>query len=138
MNLYTRAGNRKRFRRIVHLRLQFLKHSVEDAILCPATHPLVNGIPSAKLRREASPFATVLRHVQNGVKHLPVKNSHISSLSRQIRRDTLISVFWQLHKFKKNAEPKLDGCESNNEQQNYGVQPSSSGNTGFNSDIDWH
>ena len=101
MNLYTRAGNRKRFRRIVHLQLQFLKHSVEDTVLRPATHPLVNGIPSAKLRREASPFTTVLRHVQNGVKHLPVKNSHISSLSRQIRHDPLIPVFWQLHKFKK-------------------------------------
>lgn len=52
------------------LQLHVLKQFVEHARFCPAAHARVNGMPVAKLLGQASPLATMLGHIQNGVDHL--------------------------------------------------------------------
>ena len=49
--------------RILCLILPRLKHWVEDAVLCLAAHAHGNRTPSSKLGWQASPLATILRHI---------------------------------------------------------------------------
>ena len=96
MNLYTGAVRHKLLWGIVHPFFQSLKQSVENAVLCPAAHSHGNRMPSTKVSRQASPFATVHHHIQNGTEPLPVRNLRIPSLRGQMWRDPLILFFGYL------------------------------------------
>lgn len=87
-------SKRKLLWRIVYLILPRLNPLVEDAVLCSVAHSLINGTPSSKVSREASPLASIFRPRQKGVEPLQVGNLPIPSLRRPMGRDRLMLFFW--------------------------------------------
>jgi hypothetical protein len=52
------------------LPLQPLKDVIQHAVLGPAIHASVDGVPVAKTLRQSAPLAPLLGHVQQRVEHL--------------------------------------------------------------------
>ncbi len=48
--------------------LQLRKHPIQNPLLRPAVHPGVPGVPGAEVGRQPAPRASLLGHVQDGVK----------------------------------------------------------------------
>lgn len=67
-------SKRKLLWRVVYLILPRLKPLVEDVVLRSAAHSLLNGTPSSKVSREASPLASIFRPRQKGAEPLQVGN----------------------------------------------------------------
>ena len=63
------------------LALQFLEDGVEHAVLRPAVHTSVNGVPVSEALGQAAPLATVLGDIQNRVQHRQVGQAHIAPLA---------------------------------------------------------
>jgi len=72
------------------LRLQPGKHPVQHPCLAPAVHARVDGVPIAKLFWQATPFTTMLDHIQQGVEQLQIAQAHIATLPWQAVGDALI------------------------------------------------
>ena len=58
--------------------LQVSKDPVEHPILGPAIHPGVDGVPVAEPLRYAPPLAALLGDIQDGIEHLPVRQTDIA------------------------------------------------------------
>ena len=65
------------------LMLQFLEQPIQYAGFCPAIHARIDCVPVAEALRQASPFAAILRNVQNCVDDLKVAERDIAALNRQ-------------------------------------------------------
>lgn len=74
MNFDDRAIQRYRFDPDANnLRaLQLREHTVEHAVAGPAIHACIDGVPTAKPRGQATPFAPVLGDIEDRVEHLQV------------------------------------------------------------------
>jgi hypothetical protein len=79
------------------LLLKSLEYSIEGAILTPTTHASINGMPISKMFRQSSPFASLLKNIQNSVDDLQIILSNIASLPREAVSDTEILLFGYLH-----------------------------------------
>ena len=79
------------------LPLQLLEHPVEHAVLRPAVHPGINGVPVAEPRRQTPPLAAVLGHIQNSVEHIQIRQPDVAALHRKIRRKAGVLSFCNLH-----------------------------------------
>ena len=79
------------------LPLQLLKDAIQHAVLGPAIHAGVDGVPVAKSLRQSAPLAALLGHVQQRVEHWQVANSDVASLARQARCDTKVLCFGDFH-----------------------------------------
>ena len=75
------------------LPLQLRKNSRQDPTLGPAVQPGVDGMPLAELGRQPPPLAPVLSHIQNGIEHLVIGETHVAALDRQTVGDTLVLGF---------------------------------------------
>ena len=53
--------------------LQLLEHASQHAVLGPAIHARVDGVPIAESRGQPAPFATVLGHVKNRIDHAQIR-----------------------------------------------------------------
>ena len=80
--------------------LKPLKDSIKHSVLAPPAHARVNGVPVAKLLRQAAPLATVFGNIQDGIKDLKVIQGNIASLSRKALRDALVLLFGYFHGLK--------------------------------------
>jgi hypothetical protein len=79
------------------LPLQLFKDVVQYAVLGPAIHARVDGVPIAKTLRQSAPLAPLLGHVQQCVEHLQVGKADIASLARKARLDTKILCLGDFH-----------------------------------------
>lgn len=76
-----------------HMRVKSLWPKNEEIVVVP-----LNGVPVAKARRQTAPFATVLRHIQDGVEDLKVGKAHIAPLGREAMHNSSILGFADFHK----------------------------------------
>ena len=72
------------------LSLQLFKDAIQYAVLGPAIHAGVDGVPVAKTLRQSAPLAPLLGYIQQRVEHLQVGKTDIASLARKARLDTKI------------------------------------------------
>ena len=72
------------------LPLQPFKDALQHAVLGPAVHARVEGVPVAKTLGQSAPLAPLLGHLQQRVEHLQVGKSAMASLARKARFDTKI------------------------------------------------
>ena len=100
MDLDHRAIQRNRFDLDANnlLMLQFLEHTVKDAILGPAIHPRIDRMPVAETFRQTTPLATMLRNVKDRIQHVPVRHAHVAALLRQAMFDPLKLGFGDFHR----------------------------------------
>ena len=99
MHLHNGAVHRHRLELDAHdlLSLQMLEDPVKHAVLRPAVHPGVDGVPVAKPCRQSSPFAAMLGDIQDGVEYLAVGKADIAALHRQMGRDAFVLSLGEFH-----------------------------------------
>ena len=79
------------------LPLRPLRDVIQHAVLGPAIHASVDGVPVAKTLRQSAPLAPLLGHVQQRVEHLQVGKADIASLARKAGLDTKILGLGDFH-----------------------------------------
>jgi len=62
--------------------LEGKKDLIQNALFCPAISAHIDAVPTAKLFRQATPFAAVLCDIKYGVKHLQIRYFSIQQLYR--------------------------------------------------------
>ena len=68
--------------------LQFGKHAIDDAGLCPPVHARVDRMPFTKTPGQAAPFAAMLCHIKDGVDHLQIADADVAALHGQTMFDS--------------------------------------------------
>ena len=63
----------------------------------PATPAGIDGVPTPEAFGQATPFATLLGNVKNGVQDLKVRKADVATLTRQTVFDQAILRFGNLH-----------------------------------------
>ena len=63
--------------------LQLREYPIQHAVLRPAVHPRINGVPVAEPLGQTAPFAALLGHIQDRVQHPQIGQAHIAALNRQ-------------------------------------------------------
>jgi len=79
------------------LMLKALKYAVKNTVLAPTVHTCVNGMPTAKILRQTTPLAPMLRNIQDRIQHLEVVKTDISPLARKAVSNSLILFASDLH-----------------------------------------
>jgi oxalate decarboxylase/phosphoglucose isomerase-like protein (cupin superfamily) len=77
--------------------LQPREDPVQYPRFTPAIHPRVDGMPVAKLFRQAAPFAAMLHHVKQSIEQLEIAHADIASLPRQTIGNLFILSSGKLH-----------------------------------------
>ena len=63
--------------------LQAFEHSLDYSVAGPAAEPHVDGVPLPELFGEASPFAALFQHVEDGVEGVEVGDFDVAPLCRE-------------------------------------------------------
>src|SRR5271163_5355681 len=84
------------------LALQLLKDAIQNAVLGPAIHAGVNGVPVAETLGESSPFAALLGDIEDRVQHREVGQAHVAALPGKTGLDAVVLRLGNLHE-KKNT-----------------------------------
>jgi hypothetical protein len=79
------------------LPLQLLEDMIQHAILGPAIHAGIDGMPGAETFGQSAPLTALLGDKEQGVEELQVGHFHIAALPRQARLDALELRFADLH-----------------------------------------
>src|SRR5208283_971777 len=79
------------------LALQLLKHAIQHAILGPAVHAGVDGVPVPEPLRQPTPLAALLGDIQNRVQYHEVRHLHVATLTRQTGLNATVLRFRDLH-----------------------------------------
>src|ERR1035438_42808 len=79
------------------LALQLLKDAVQYAVLGPAIHAGVNGVPVAKTLGKSAPFAALLGDIQNRVEHREIGQAHVAALTGKTGLDAVVLRLGNLH-----------------------------------------
>ena len=92
MDLHNGAVQRDRFQFDLNdlLSLELFEHPVQHPAFRPTAHPHINSVPPPEPGRQPPPLAAVLRHIQNSVQHLQIRQLHIAPLGRETMRYPLI------------------------------------------------
>ena len=80
------------------LALQSLKDAVQYAVLGPAVHAGVNGVPVAETPGKSTPFAALLGDIQDRVQHREIGQTHVAALTGKTGLDAIILRLGNLHK----------------------------------------
>src|SRR5271155_3764177 len=72
------------------LALQLLKDAIQNAVLGPAIHAGVNGVPVAETLGESSPFAALLGDIEDRVQHREVGQAHVAALPGKTGLDAVV------------------------------------------------
>ena len=70
--------------------LKALKNTLKNAVLAPPVHACVDAVPTAKPFRQATPFATMFRYIEDCIQYLEVVEMNISPLSWKAIRNSLV------------------------------------------------
>src|SRR5208283_5594969 len=79
------------------LALQLLKDAIQDAVLGPAVHARVNGVPVPETLGKPTPFAALFGHIQNRIQHREVGQAHVAALPRKTALDATVLGLGNLH-----------------------------------------
>src|ERR1035438_7908471 len=79
------------------LALQLLEDPIQHAVLGPAVHAGVDGVPRSEAFGQAAPLAAVLGHIEQGVQQLQVVDLYIAALAGKSGGNMLILRFGDLH-----------------------------------------
>src|ERR1019366_3316549 len=79
------------------LALQLFKDAIQYAVLGPAVHAGVNGVPVAEPLGKPPPLAPLLGHIQNRVQHREVRQAHVAALTRKAGLDASVLHLCNLH-----------------------------------------
>jgi hypothetical protein len=79
------------------LALQLLKDAIQHAVLGPAVHAGVNGVPVAEPLGKPPPLAPLLGHIQDRVQHREVRQAHVAALTRKAGLDATVLGLGNLH-----------------------------------------
>ncbi len=71
------------------LALQLFKDLIQNAVLGPAIHAGINGVPRAETLGQSAPLAALFRHLQQGDDKLQVGDIDIAALPRQAGLDAM-------------------------------------------------
>jgi len=77
--------------------LQLREYPIQHAVLRPAVHPRINGVPVAEPLGQTAPFAALLGHIQDRVQHPQIGQAHIAALNRQAVLDPAVLRFVDFH-----------------------------------------
>src|SRR5664279_163182 len=80
------------------LPLQLFKDAVQCAILRPAVHAGIDGVPIAEALGQPTPLASLLGHIKNRVPHRQVRHADIATLTRQTGLYAKVLRLCDLHK----------------------------------------
>src|SRR5450631_2747800 len=80
------------------LPLQLFKDAVQRAILRPAVHAGIDGVPIAEALGQPTPLASLLGHIQNRVQYRQVRHADIATLTRQTGLYAKVLRLCDLHK----------------------------------------
>jgi hypothetical protein len=70
------------------LLLQPSENPIQHSRFTPAIHPRVDRMPVAKLLWQASPFATMLHHIKEGIEQLQIGHAHVAAAGNRRSVDT--------------------------------------------------
>jgi hypothetical protein len=79
------------------LALQLLEDPIQHAVLGPAVHAGVDGVPRSEAFGPAAPLAAVLGHIEQGVQQLQVVDLYVAALAGKSGGNMLILRFGDLH-----------------------------------------
>ena len=79
------------------LPLQLTEHLGQHALLRPAVHAGVDGMPAFEASGESPPLTTMLVHTEDSIQNLDIAMSYISSLNRQHMNDLATLGFGYFH-----------------------------------------
>ena len=79
------------------LTLQLLEDAIQYAVLGPAVHAGVNGVPVAETLGKSAPFAALLGHIQNRIQHRELGQAHVAALPRKTGLDAVVLRLGNLH-----------------------------------------
>ena len=77
--------------------LQLREHAIEHAILGPAIHARVDGVPIAESLGQPAPLATVLGHVQDRIDYAQIRMADVAALLGQAVLDLAVLLFGDFH-----------------------------------------
>src|SRR5208337_1738112 len=89
------------------LALQLRKYPIQDAILEPAVHAGIDGVPVSETLGQPTPLAPLLGHVQNRVQYRKVRHAHVATLTRQTGLNATVLRFRDLHKQRISRKPQI-------------------------------
>ena len=69
----------------------------EDAVLGPAIHPGVDGMPFAKPPWQPAPLAAMLGDIQDGIEHLQIREADIAPLHGERGGNACVLCFGEFH-----------------------------------------
>jgi len=79
------------------LALQLLKDAIQDAVLGPAVHAGVNGVPVAETPGKSAPFAALLGDIEDRVQHREIGQAHVAALTGKTGLDATVLRLGNLH-----------------------------------------
>src|ERR1035441_4061740 len=79
------------------LALQLLKDAIQNAVLGPAVHAGINGVPVAETLGKSAPFAALLGDIQDRVQHREIAQAHIAALTGKTGLDATVLSLGNLH-----------------------------------------
>ena len=77
--------------------LHSFKNPIQHTRLRPTAHAGIDGVPSTKPLRQATPLAALLGNVKNGIQNLKIREADISALTGQTVFDQLKLGFGDFH-----------------------------------------
>src|SRR5512133_2118496 len=80
--------------------LQLFKQAIEHAILGPAVHARVDGMPIAEALGQPAPFTAMLGHVQDRIEHAQIRVIDVTALLRQAVFDLRVLLLGNFHAFR--------------------------------------
>ena len=79
------------------LALQLLKDAIQNAVLGPAVHAGVNGVPVAETLGKSASFAALLGDIQDRVQHREIAQAYIAALTGKTGLDATVLSLGNLH-----------------------------------------
>src|SRR3974377_2204408 len=79
------------------LALQLLEDLIQHAVLGPAVHAGIDGMPISEAFGQAAPLAAVLGDIEQGVQQLQVVQRYVAPLAGKTGGNTLVLRFGDLH-----------------------------------------
>ena len=79
------------------LALQLLKNAIQNAVLGPAVHAGVTGVPVAETLGKSASFAALLGDIQDRVQHREIAQAYIAALTGKTGLDATVLSLGNLH-----------------------------------------
>src|SRR3974390_1066116 len=79
------------------LSLEQFENLIQHALLGPAIHAGINGMPGTETLRQSAPLAAVLSDIEQRVEELQIGDPYVTALTGKTGGNTLILLLGDLH-----------------------------------------